>query len=84
VLPHRVKDEVVSWKGLDLDLEHAKDVGWVPADLKSFTPGHVIVQREVVETYVCSAVPVRIGQDTHDLIPLYRAPGKACAWPSHP
>lgn len=49
-----------------------------------FGGGQVVVQQEVVDGYVCTAVPVRVVEDSNELLALYRARGTVCAWPSPP
>jgi uncharacterized protein len=46
--------------------------------------GQAVVQREVVDGFVWSAIPVREVDTGDDRIGLYRAPGTECWWPSHP
>jgi hypothetical protein len=45
--------------------------------------GDEIVQREVVDGTVHSAVPVRVWQDD-DILAIYRTRGSVCLWPGHP
>lgn len=46
--------------------------------------GSVVVQREVIDDFVWSAIPVRVVEDSADHVVLYRANATVCWWPSHP